>query len=151
MNGTSGTVLGFDYGKRRIGVAVGQGITASARPLATVAARGEDADWPLIDELIAAWRPEALVVGLPTHLDEKEHDMAAPVRAFAAALQQRYGLPVHLIDERLSSHEAAQRVSHRGRKAPRSRAAKEELDRIAAQIILESWLADHSHTLGATR
>ncbi len=152
MRGTPGTLLGFDYGKKRIGVALGLTLTGSARPLASVAVRDEQADWAQIAELLAAWRPEALVVGLPQRMDDREHEMAAPVRAFAAQLQRRYGLPVHLIDERLSSHEAAQRIALRGGgKAPRSRAAKEELDRIAAQIILESWLADHAHTAGTTR
>lgn len=152
MSGNPGTLLGFDYGKKRIGVALGQTLTGSARPLASVAVRGDQPDWAQIAELLAAWRPEALVVGLPQHMDDREHALAAPVRAFAAQLQGRYGLPVHLIDERLSSHEASQRAAQSGRrKTPGSRAAKEELDRLAAQVILESWLADHAHRAGATR
>lgn len=141
---SGGTVLGFDYGKKRIGVAVGQTVTASARPLATVAVRDTGPEWPRIDEFVAAWRPEALVVGLPQHLDERagEHALAAPVTAFAAELGRRYALPVHLIDEHLSSHEAQQRAAQHGRRPPpQSRAAKEEVDRVAAQVILESWLA----------
>jgi len=140
-----GAVLGFDYGARRLGVAVGQTITASARPLATLAVTSGEPEWARVDEFIAAWRPHALVVGLPAHLDQREHELAAPVRAFAAQLQRRYELPVHLIDERLSSHEAQERAAARGRRgAPRSRAAKEEVDRIAAQVILESWLTQQS-------
>lgn len=142
---SDGTVLGFDYGKKRIGVAVGQTITASARPLTTVAMQSDGPDWTRIDALIAEWRPEALVVGLPRHLDGREHEFAAPVQSFAAALQTRYALPVHLIDERLSSHEAAQRAAEQGRRhAPHTRAAKEEVDRLAAQVILESWLMQHA-------
>lgn len=141
---SGGTVLGFDYGKKRIGVAVGQTITASARPLATVAVRDDEPDWTRIDTLVAEWRPEALVVGLPQHLDGRGHELAAPVQTFASALQGRYALPVHLIDERLSSHEAAQRAAGQGRRAAHTRAAKEEVDRLAAQVILESWLMQHA-------
>jgi len=142
---SGGTVLGFDYGKKRIGVAVGQTVTASARPLATVTAHGDEPDWTRIDALVAEWRPEALVVGLPQHLDGREHELAAPVQAFASTLQGRYALPVHLIDERLSSHEAAQRAAGQGRRrAAHTRAAKEEVDRLAAQVILESWLMQHA-------
>ena len=147
---TGGAVLGFDYGARRLGVAVGQTITASARPLATLPVQTGEPLWPRIDELVKSWNPYALVVGLPHHPDEREHELAAPVRAFAAELQRRYALPVHLIDERLSSHEAQQRAAQRGRRAaPHSRAAKEEVDRIAAQVILESWLAQQSATRAA--
>ena len=142
---SGGTVLGFDYGKKRIGVAVGQAITASARPLVTLAMQGDRPDWTRIDALVSEWRPEALVVGLPQHLDDRAHELAAPVQSFATALQPRYDLPVHLIDERLSSHEAAQRAAAPGRRrAPHSRAAKEEVDRLAAQVILESWLMQHA-------
>lgn len=152
MNG-DGAVLGFDYGERRIGVAVGLIITGSARPLATVAVRDAQPEWPHIDELVATWRPQALVVGLPQHMDEREteHKLAAPVTVFAAALEHRYSLPVHLIDERLSSHEAQQRAAQSRRRAPpRSRAAKEEVDRIAAQVILESWLAQQDSIIRRT-
>ena len=140
-----GAVLGFDYGARRLGVDVGQPITASARPLATLAVTSGEPEWARVAEFIAAWRPPALVEGLPAHLDQREHELAAPVRAFAAQLQRRYAQPVHLIDERLSSHEAQERAAARGRRgAQRSRAAKEEVDRIAAQVILESWLTQQS-------
>src|SRR3569623_3462757 len=98
-----GAVLGFDYGERRLGVAVGQTITASARPLATLAVTAGEPEWVRVDELIAARRPQALVVGLPERLDQREHELAAPVRAFAALMQRRYQLPVHLIGARLSS------------------------------------------------
>src|SRR3569833_467685 len=133
----NGAVLGFDYGARRLGVAVCQTITASARPLATLAVTSGEPEWARVDELIAAWRPHALVVGLPAHLDQREHELAAPVRAFAAQLQRRYELPVHLIDERLSSHEAQERAAARGRRgAPRSRAGKGGVGRHAAPVRL---------------
>jgi putative Holliday junction resolvase len=143
MNQDPATVLGFDFGIKRIGIAVGQTLTAGARPLATVRVHNDSPDWKTVDRLIQEWRPAQLIVGLPTQLQGDEHPLTAPVRRFAEELQQRYGLPVHLVDERLSSHEAAQiAVAAGGRASPRSQAAKENLDRIAAQVILETWLAE---------
>jgi putative Holliday junction resolvase len=126
------TLLAFDYGERRIGVAVGQTISASASPLGIVAARGGRPDWEQLDRLIADWRPDALLVGLPRHLDGAEHELAARVGKFANRLRNRYRLPLQFVDERLSSHEAA-------RRAP----AGKPVDAYAAQVILESWLNDN--------
>jgi len=141
------TVLGFDFGKKRIGIAVGQTLTASARPLATVRVHDDRPDWDAIAGFIQSWRPAQLIVGLPTQLDGSEHPLAAAVRRFAAELQQRYALPVQLVDERLSSHAAAQiAVAAGGRTAPHRQAAKETLDRIAAQVILETWFTEHNHS-----
>ena len=149
MNQDPATVLGFDFGKKRIGIAVGQTLTANARPLATVRVRDDSPDWPIIDCLMQEWRPVQLIVGLPTQLDDGEHPLAATVRRFAAALQRRYTLPVHLVDERLSSHEAARIAAAAGKHAaPHSQAAKETLDRVAAQVILETWLAEQSYKQG---
>ena len=162
-----GTILGFDFGTRRIGVAVGQTLTGSTRPLTTLRADKAQADWAAIGLLIKEWQPAQLVVGLPVNMDGSEHELAATVRAFAEELRRRYALPVHLIDERLSSHEAQRLAltpspSRRergsrskelnniavgmggGRGAPYSRAAKEEVDRIAAQVILETWLSQQN-------
>jgi putative Holliday junction resolvase len=139
-----GTVLGFDFGLRRIGVAVGQTLTAGARPLTTLQRRNDQTDWESIGLLIKEWRPAQLVVGLPVKPDGGEHNLAATVQAFAEQLRKRYGLPVHLIDERLSSHEAQKiAAAAGGRKAPHSLAAKKEVDRIAARLILETWLSQH--------
>ena len=140
------TVLGFDFGKKRIGIAVGQTLTASARALATVRVQNDHPDWEAIGVLIQSWRPAHLIVGLPTQLDGGEHPLAASVQRFATELRQHYSLPVHLVDERLSSHEAAHiAVAAGGRPRPHSQAAKETLDRIAAQVILETWLAEQAY------
>ena len=141
------TVLGFDFGLKRIGIAVGQTLTASARPLVTVKTLDDQPDWNAIDRVVESWLPARLIVGLPTQLDGSEHPLAAVVRQFAAELQRRYSIPVELVDERLSSHEAAQIVVAAGgrRVAPHQRTAKETLDRIAAQVILETWLIEKSH------
>jgi len=147
MSLDAATVLGFDFGLKRIGIAVGQTLTAAARPLVTVKTLDDQPDWNAIDRVIENWRPTRLIVGLPTQLDDSEHPLAAEVRQFAAELQQRYALPVELVDERLSSHEAAQIAVTAGRRrvVPHQRAAKETLDRIAAQVILETWLAEQSY------
>jgi len=143
MNG--GTVLGFDFGARRIGVAVGQTVTGNASPLITLTSRHGRPDWEAIGRLVEQWRPHALVVGLPVHMDGSIHELAAPVQAFAAELGTRYALPVELIDERLSSHAAQERAAGDGRGRGVGRAWKEQLDRLAAQVILETWLAHQGH------
>jgi len=131
-----GTVLGFDYGTKRIGVAVGQTVTRSASPLTTLrAARGEQPDWNRISTLIAEWKPCALVVGLPYNMDDSEAEIAPRARRFARQLEGRYRLPVHLVDERLTSHEAEQTL---GRGFERD----ERIDSLAAAFILETWLND---------
>ena len=130
-----GTILGFDYGTRRIGVAVGQSITASATPLATVRATDGRPDWDHITRLVEEWKPAALVVGLPYNMDDSEADIAPRVRRFARQLEGRYRLPVHLVDERLTSVEAERRL---GADAERSG----RLDSLAATFILETWLRD---------
>lgn len=126
------TLLAFDFGKRRIGVAVGQTLSASARPLGIVAARDGKPDWTKLDHLVAEWSPDVLLVGLPRHLDGSEHELAARVMKFANRLRNRYRLPLQLVDERLTSFEAAQRAL-----------PGEALDPYAAQVILESWLHDN--------
>jgi putative Holliday junction resolvase len=140
-----GTVLGFDFGTKRIGVAVGQTLTGTARPLATVRVHDEQPDWEAIGLIVNEWRPAQLVVGLPVNMDGSEHGLAATVQQFAEQLRNLYGLPVHLVDERLSSHEAQQiAVAMGGRSAAHSQSAKEVVDRIAARVILETWLSQRS-------
>jgi len=129
------TLLGFDYGPRKIGVAVGQTVTNTATPLTTLRASKNQPDWVGIARLIEDWQPKALVVGLPVDLDDREADMARQARRFARRLHGRFGLPVHLADERLTSREARRQVGRRIRKV-------EELDAVAAKLILETWLHD---------
>ncbi len=134
------TVLGFDYGLRRIGVAVGETVTRTARPLAVVAAaRGPD--WPALDRLVAEWGPDALVVGIPYNLDGTPHALTRAAERFARRLAARYRLPVHRVDERLSSA-AARAAIREARAAGRLRrpARRGARDRAAAQVILQAWL-----------
>lgn len=129
------TLLGFDFGLQRIGVAVGQELTGTATALATVRSLNGKPDWDMITELIRAWQPDALVVGLPLHADGSESGFTRSVKRFILQLEDRYKLPVHPMDERLSSHAAAQRQGE-GKNELKSRG----IDAVAAKEILVSWL-----------
>jgi putative Holliday junction resolvase len=129
--------LGFDFGYKRIGVAVGQLLTCSASPLATVGARSGVPNWNVIANVIAEWTPQALIVGLPTCIDDRELYTTSAARRFAKQLHQRFELPVHLVDERLSTVEARERLFAQG---GYRRIKQSEVDSIAACVILEQWL-----------
>jgi putative Holliday junction resolvase len=120
-------VLGFDFGTRRLGVAVGNGLTRQARPLAVIADEG-DVRWRRIGELIAAWQPARLVVGVARHPDGTPHELTARCERFARRLQGRYRLPVAQVDERYSS-------------AVTAGGADDE----AAAVILQQWFDEATH------
>lgn len=132
-----GVFLGFDFGYRRIGVAVGQQLTCSASPLPVLSASQGIPDWELVGKLIRDWHPVGLIVGLPTCIDGTEQYTTEASRVFAGELNQRFSLPVHLVDERLSTKEARALLFERGgyRKLKQS-----EIDSVAACVILEQWL-----------
>ncbi len=129
------TLLGFDFGPRKIGVAVGQTITGTASPLMTIRARNDKPDWQRIEAVIKEWQPEAVVVGLPYDMDDTEVDWAPQVKRFARQLMGRFGLNVHLVDERLTSRAAREIL---GAKAT----SLEVVDAMAAKLILETWLSE---------
>lgn len=131
------TWLGFDFGLKRIGVAVGERLTGSARPLRTLGR-----DWTGIDALLREWAPEGLVVGLPLAEDGGEQPMTRHARQFADALRQRSGLPVYTCDERYSSLAADSllRETRRQARGDRRRARSSDTDQEAARILLEQWL-----------
>lgn len=134
--------LGFDYGGKRIGAAVGDDLTRLARPLPTIA-NAREPDWVAIGKTIKEWRPMAVIVGLPVDLDGNEQAITQQARNFAAALVTRYGVPVHLVDERMSSRAADDEIRSAradGRKTHRVR--KGERDGVAARLILEQFLGD---------
>ena len=134
------TVLCFDFGKRRIGVAVGQDITGSASPLGVVSNRDSGVDHKRIAALIDEWRPGALVVGLPSHADGSPSEITEHVMAFIDELR-RYGLPIDTVDERYTSIEA-ERVLKEARAAGTGRrVSKEMIDSAAAVIIAERYLS----------
>ncbi len=139
----SGCVVGFDFGMRRIGVATGNCISASAQPLQPLPAKGGEPDWNRIDALLAEWMPDTLVVGLPLTLDGGEQAITRATRAFARKLEQRSGLPVHLIDERHTSQEAARRFAEQRAAGKARKRDAANLDSIAAAVILETWLREN--------
>lgn len=134
-----GYVLGFDFGKRRIGVAVGQSATRSASALETVAHR-DVPDWPAIERLIKEWKPSMLLVGLPLGYEGDETDMSRAARKFGAELEKRLGLNVVYADERHSSQAAESRFAAMRAEGSMRRKHSGQLDAMAAQIILENWL-----------
>ncbi len=136
-----GTVLGFDVGSRRIGVAVGSGFGHGARALAVVDVHAHGPDWNAIDRLHREWRPDGLVVGDPMTLDGGDQPIRGIAHAFAAELRARYALPVVLVDERSSSIEAAQRFAEDRAQGRRKRRDAAVIDAVAAAVIVERWLA----------
>lgn len=134
------TYLGFDFGLRRIGVAAGQLVTASASPVDVVPARDGEPDWQRLDAIVVEWDPTALVVGVPLLTDGREQPLSRRARRFAAALQHRYELPVHEADERLSSRAARDLIAARRSAGARRRTRRGDVDRMAATLILEHWL-----------
>ncbi len=132
----SGTVLAFDFGERRIGIAVGEHLLASATPLMTIDNESNEIRFQIITKLVNEWQPRLLVVGLPLSLDGTEHAVTQLCKKFARRLNGRFNLPVALIDERYSSAEASQLLNEAG---IRGRAQKEMLDQVAAQTILQSY------------
>jgi putative Holliday junction resolvase len=139
MPGTPETIIAFDYGQRRIGVAVGQQVTNSASPLETVSNGDNGPDWQRIETIIREWRPQRLIVGMPMHADGSPSDMGKVVTQFIAELD-RFDLPVAEVDERYSSTEAEARLRSQREEGLRGRISKEVIDTAAATFIAERWL-----------
>jgi len=133
------TLLAFDYGSRRIGVAVGQQVTASASPLGTVKNSSEGPDWPRIDAWIDEWSPQQLVVGLPVHADGSASAVTRKVQAFIQELG-RYDLPCAHTDERYTSLEASETLRAARAGGRRRKLRKGDVDAAAAVLIAERWL-----------
>lgn len=131
-----GTTLAFDFGERRIGVAMGETLLGIAHPLITIDTELTEQRFAAIGKLIAEWRPAQLVVGLPVHADGTEHDLTRLARRFANRLKGRFGLPVWLVDERHTSLIAEGLLNEAG---VRGRKQKPALDQVAAQAILQTW------------
>lgn len=135
------SVLGFDYGERRIGIATGQTITASATPLTTLNSINQKPDWAAIEKLIDQWRPDALIVGLPLYLDGSSSEMTAKAERFVRQLEGRFHLPVFTVNESLSSFEAEQQLQQHKKIDQHN---KEEIDKMAAAIIVQNWLEQNT-------
>lgn len=138
--GRTGTVLAFDFGEKRIGVAVGEWLLRQAHPLTVIRGEANAERFAAIGALIAEWQPASLVVGLPLAMDGTPHAMTARCTRFANQLRGRFGLPVDHADERLTSLEAGERLRETRHNA---KSAKAHLDAVAAQLILQTYF-DHS-------
>ena len=134
------TILAFDFGLRRIGVAVGQDVTGSASPIGVVANREIGIDHDKIADLVREWRPTGLVVGMPAHADGTPSDIHEHVEAFIDALEA-YGLPIDTVDERYTSVEAERVLKGARAAGTRGRISKEMIDSAAAVFIAERYLA----------
>ena len=128
----------FDFGARRVGVAVGEPAIGIAHPLQTLHTVSERARLDAIAKLIREWSPTLLVVGLPHHMNGDEHDLSDRCRRFAVKLERRFGLDVRLVDERLTSRAAAQSLTAAG---VHGRDQSEMLDQVAAMHILETYFS----------
>ena len=137
----AGSVLAFDFGTRRIGVAVGNTLVRIAHPLSTIAAEANVTRFAAIASLIGAWRPVLLVVGRPLHADGSAHAMTTRSERFARQLEGRFGLPVARVDERYTTLDADAALARAGVRAKERKAVR---DAAAAQLILQSWFDDES-------
>lgn len=131
------TVLGFDFGMKHIGVAVGQTITRTANPLTSLKALDGIPKWDEIAKIITTWNAQALVLGIPLNMDGTEQPITAAAKKFGNRLEAQFKLPVHRVDERLTTVEAKQQLfDSSGYKA----LDKASIDSYSAKLILESWL-----------
>ncbi|HEY3785555.1 MAG TPA: Holliday junction resolvase RuvX [Steroidobacteraceae bacterium] len=136
------TVLAFDYGLKRIGLAAGDTLTATAAPRPAIAVSQGQPDWISIEREVRTWHPRVLVVGAPYNVDGSPGALTEAARVFAAELGSRFGLPINMVDERWSSLEAAAALkARRASGVRRRRVQREDIDSAAAAVILERWLA----------
>jgi len=139
------SLLGFDFGLQRIGVATGQTLTGTAQALKTLQSIQDKPDWAAIEKLVSEWKPDALVIGIPYHLDSSENKMTEAARRFGRQLNGRFNLPVFEMDERLSSQEAEHEIKRQRQAGQRRKTSRGDIDKMAAQIILQSWLQQQEH------
>lgn len=135
-------ILGFDYGTKQIGVAIGQVITGQARELCTLKAQNGIPDWNQVEALIKEWKPDAVVVGLPLNMDGTPSDMCLRAEKFARRLNGRYNLPFYTHDERLTTFEA--KGERRDRGGQKGSYRDNPVDAIAAALLLQGWLDENT-------
>ena len=134
---TEKNILGFDFGMKSIGVAVGHNLTHTARGIAALSARDGIPDWDNIAKIVAEWQPGLIVVGLPLNMDGTEQLMTAAARKFGNRMNNRFNIPVAWQDERLTTFEALDQMGIRSKMHTDKRS---DVDKLSAQIILQSWL-----------
>lgn len=138
-------VMAFDFGTRRIGVATGQELLGTGEPLAMIPARDGIPDWSVVEKLLAEWRPDLVLVGLPLNMDDTENEMCARARKFGNRIHGRFHYPVEMVDERLTSFEAKGDVMARGGSRDFGRHG---VDDRAAVLILETWFREQDNSAG---
>lgn len=138
-------VIAFDFGLKRTGVAVGNTLTGSASPECTLTSKDERPDWDGITGLISEWKPSKLVVGMPTELDGSDSPLKPRVERFCNQLRGRYNLEVEQENEQFTSIEAAERLKQLRQKGRKQKVNKDEVDKIAATIILENWMQKNAY------
>ncbi len=135
--------LGFDYGEKRIGVACGNSVTASASSIGVLKNDSGTPDWQQLDQWVEQWQPAAMIIGDPLDRDGEVVEITRQARGFAKRLGKRYQLPVHMIDERFSSIAAADVIRGQRQQSARKRTTKGDLDRVSAALLTEQWLHDN--------
>lgn len=140
----TGLILAFDFGEKRIGVAIGETLLKKARALTVIEGEMNNARFTQIAALVDTWQPSLLLVGLPMHLDGNPHQLTALCKKFAQRLEGRFNLPVMMMDERLSSAEAKTLMQDAGISVKRQ---QKQLDAVAAQVILQSYFDQSTHLL----
>ena len=139
------TILAFDFGLQRTGVAVGNTLTGSATPECTLQSKNDTPNWDEITKLIEDWKPDKIIVGMPTELDGSENPLQKRVTRFSNQLNGRYSIPVEHENEQFSSIEAAQRLKQMRQSGRKQKIKKQEVDKIAASIILETWMKNNGY------
>lgn len=136
MKNTYNSIMAFDYGLRQIGVAIGNNLLGTSQPLKILAAKEGIPNWEQLEALVDEWQPQLLIVGDPINMDGSESELSARAQKFSRRLHGRLGLPVELMDERLTSFEAKQAASEQGH---RGNYKEQPIDSMAAELILQSW------------
>ncbi len=132
------SALAFDFGTKSIGVAIGQELTTSAKPLAAIKAQDGIPQWSLIETLLQQWQPDLLVIGLPLNMDGTEQELTQRAKKFANRLHGRFGYPIQMQDERLTTVDAKEKLFELGGYKALEKGA---VDSLAAALIFESWCA----------
>lgn len=140
----AGDYLGFDYGSIRIGLAVGNTIIGTTQPLLTLSNNSGTPDWTPIDKAVSDWAPSGLVVGIPLTLDGNDQPITPHARGFLKALKKRYQITTHAADERFSSMQAQQELQKMRARGQHGKTQKQDVDKLAAALILEHWFAEHT-------
>jgi len=140
-----GTILAFDYGLKRIGVAIGNTLMASARPLTTLTQSEKGISWEEVDVLLQTWKPQRLLLGMPERDDGQPSELAPGIKKFGEKLQTRYDLPLSYINEQFSSLEAKAQLKQQRQTGRKKRLKKTDIDKQAAAILLDNWFEEQQH------